>query len=238
LQGSEPEVCQPLKRRSDKRMQDTIPLRVDLVSDVVCPWCIIGYLQFDQALQQRGDKFELDLQWHPFELNPQMPAEGQDIREHMAQKYGATAEQSKGARQRMTEAGRELGFVFGQSEGMRMVNTFHAHQLLHWAQEQGQQTALKLALFRAYFTQGKDVSDIEVLVEVAAELGLPAAQARAVLMENTYAEVVRTDQRQWLEEGIQAVPCFIINREFMVQGAQGVEGFGRMLDKLLTRAAA
>lgn len=219
-------------------MQQAVPLRIDLVSDVVCPWCIIGYLQFDKALQERRDRFELDLHWRPFELNPQMPPEGQDIREHMEQKYGASAEQSKGTRQRMAEAGRALGFEFGQREGMRMVNTFRAHQLLHWAGERGQQTALKLALFQAYFTDGKDVSDVEVLIEVASGLGLPTAEARAVLTENTYAQIVREDQRQWLEEGIQAVPCFIINRQFMVQGAQEAVAFGRMLDKILARAAA
>jgi predicted DsbA family dithiol-disulfide isomerase len=226
-------------------MQQPIPLRIDLVSDVVCPWCIIGYLQFDKALQERRDKFELDLHWRPFELNPQMPPEGQDMGEHLQQKYGATAEQSKGTRQRMAEAGQALGFEFGQREGMRMVNTFRAHQLLHWAHElrkqsgeQGQQTALKLALFHAYFTDGKDVSDIEVLVDVAAGLGLPADEARAVLTQNTYGKAVREDQRQWLNEGIQAVPCFIINRQFMVQGAQEVTAFGRMLDKILERAAA
>ena len=219
-------------------MQQPVPLRIDLVSDVVCPWCIIGYLQFDKALQERRDKFELDLHWRPFELNPQMPPEGQDIREHMQQKYGASAEQSKGVRERMAAAGRALGFEFGQREGMRMVNTFRAHQLLHWAGEEGKQTALKLALFHAYFTEGKDVSDIEVLIEVASGVGLPAAQARTVLTENTYAQLVRADQRQWLDEGIQAVPCFIINREFMVQGAQEVSAFGRMMDKILERAAA
>jgi predicted DsbA family dithiol-disulfide isomerase len=219
-------------------MQQPIPLRVDLVSDVVCPWCIIGYLQFQQALQLRADDFELDLHWHPFELNPNMPAEGQDIREHMQQKYGASAEQSRDARQRMADIGAALGFEFGGGEGMRMVNTFRAHQLLHWAGEKGLQTDLKLALFRAHFTEGQDVNDINVLIALTTELGLPADEAAAVLADKSRAQAVRVEQRHWLEQGIQAVPCFLINQQYLVQGAQDATAFGRMLDKMLARSAA
>jgi predicted DsbA family dithiol-disulfide isomerase len=219
-------------------MQQPIPLRVDLVSDVVCPWCIIGYLQFQEALLPRADKFELDLHWHPFELNPNMPAEGQDIGEHLQQKYGASSEQSQITRQRMADIGASLGFEFAGGEGMRMVNTFRAHQLLHWAGEKGCQTELKLALFRAHFTQGKDVNDIKVLIELATELGLPAEEAAAVLADKSRAQAVRAEQRHWLEQGIQAVPCFLINQQYLVQGAQDATAFGRMLDKMLARSAA
>lgn len=108
-------------------------LRIDIVSDVVCPWCIIGYKQLQQALQSAPTDYDIDLHWQPFELNPQMPPEGQDMREHLAQKYGSTAEQSRGARERLTALGDSLGFHFDYSGDMRMVNTFRAHQLLHWA---------------------------------------------------------------------------------------------------------
>ncbi len=215
-----------------------MPLRVDLISDVVCPWCIIGFLQFQKALQEREGKIELELHWLPFELNPQMPAEGQDMREHLAQKYGSTPQQSQSNRQRLAELGTALGFEFNTAEGMRMVNTFRAHQLLHWASEQGLQTELQLALFRAFFTKLLDVNDTGVLLEVVEQLGLPTQEAAAVLAENRYAEPVRSDQQRWTEEGIQAVPCFVINQQYLVQGAQDATAFGNMLDKMLAKSAA
>ncbi len=215
-----------------------MPLRVDLVSDVVCPWCIIGYKQFEKALAERADQIELELHWHPFELNPQMPAEGQDLREHLAGKYGTTPEQSRGARQRLTDIGDSLGFTFNYADDMRMVNTFRAHQLLHWAAEQGLQTELKLGLFEAFFSRGEDVSDEVVLIAAAERAGLDGKLAAEVLADGRYAQAVREDQRQWIEQGIQAVPTFIINEQYMVQGAQESEAFGRMMDKLLAEKAA
>jgi predicted DsbA family dithiol-disulfide isomerase len=219
---------------TDARM----PLKIDLVSDVVCPWCIIGYRQFMKALADREDKIELELTWHAFELNPQMPAEGQDLREHLAQKYGTTAEQSQKARQRLTDIGESLGFRFNYSDEMKMVNTFRAHQLLHWAAEMGCQTELKEALFAAFFTDGRDVGDPETLAEICAGVGLDREEALAVLNDARFAQTVRDDQRQWIEQGIQAVPTFVVNEQYLVQGAQEAEAFGRMLDKLLARHAA
>jgi predicted DsbA family dithiol-disulfide isomerase len=210
-----------------------MPLRIDLVSDVVCPWCIIGYLQLSKALAERADKLQLELHWHPFELNPGMPEEGQDLREHMAEKYGASEEQSRGARTRLSDLGSELGFQFNYGADTRMVNTFRAHQLLHWAGEKGCQTELQMALFDAFFTERQDVNDASVLVACAVAVGLPADEATAVMESGKYAEEVRTDQRRWLEEGIQAVPCFVVNQQYMVQGAQDSVAFGRMLDKIL-----
>jgi predicted DsbA family dithiol-disulfide isomerase len=219
-------------------MKSPMPLRIDLVSDVVCPWCIIGYRQFQKALAQREKAIELELHWHPFELNPQMPPQGQDLSEHLAQKYGTTPEQSRKARQRLTELGAELGFSFNYGDRMRMVNTFKAHQLLHWAQEQGCQTSLKEALFKAFFTDGRDVSDTETLADICAAVGLDRAEALDVLAQARYAQAVREGQRQWLEQGIQAVPTFVVNEQYMVQGAQEAGAFGRMLDKLLSQHAA
>jgi len=215
-----------------------LQLRIDLVSDVVCPWCIIGYLQLQKALAPRADRIQLELHWHPFELNPDMPPEGQDLREHIAKKYGSTPEQSRGARARLTELGASLGFEFNYTDDMRMVNTFRAHQLLHWAGEQGVQTGLKLALFDAFFRRGEDVSDTAVLTAVAGRVGLDETEAAAVLADGRYAQAVREDQRQWLEQGIQAVPTFVINQQYLVQGAQEAAAFGRMLDKMLGERAA
>ena len=215
-----------------------MPLRVDLVSDVVCPWCVIGYLQLSKALAQRAGQIELELHWHPFELNPDMPAQGQGLREHMAQKYGASSEQSRSARSRLEEIGDSLGFRFNYSEQTRMVNTFRAHQLLHWAGEKGCQTELQLSLFDAFFTQQQDVNDSGVLQACAVAVGLAFDEAAEVLESERYAGEVRAQQRHWLEEGIHAVPCFVVNRQHMVQGAQDAAAFGRMLDKLLVRSVA
>ena len=156
---------------------------MDIVSDVVCPWCIIGYKQLMKALAALPGQFDVTLRWHPFELNPRMPEDGQDLREHLAQKYGTSPAQSQAARARLTALGASLGFTFDYFDGMRMVNTFRAHQLLHWAGEQGRQTELKLALFEAFFSRREDVNDPGVLVAVAARAGLDSAQARAVLSD-------------------------------------------------------
>jgi predicted DsbA family dithiol-disulfide isomerase len=216
---------------------DRMPLRIDLVSDVVCPWCIIGWRQFQKALDERRGRIELELHWHAFELNPQMPPEGQGLREHLAAKYGTTPEQSRKARERLTAIGESLGFSFNYGDHMKMVNTFKAHQLLHWAGQQQCQTELEEALFEAFFTDGKDVSDPGVLADVCAAVGLEREEALAVLADARYGQAVREDQRQWIEQGIQAVPTFVVNGQYMVQGAQDSEAFGRMLDKLLASHA-
>lgn len=148
------------------------PLQVDIVSDVVCPWCIIGYKQLMVALSSMPVKFDVTIHWHPFELNPDMPEEGQGLSEHLSQKYGSSSAQGQQMRARMSALGTSLGFTFDYFDGMRMVNTFRAHQLLHWASEQGRQTELKLALFDAFFTRRENVNVPEVLVAVAGRVGL------------------------------------------------------------------
>jgi predicted DsbA family dithiol-disulfide isomerase len=213
-----------------------LPLQVDIVSDVVCPWCIIGYKQLQKALASLPGQFDPVINWHPFELNPQMPAQGQDLREHIAQKYGTSAAQSQGARARLSELGESLGFTFDYFEGMRMVNTFSAHQLLHWAGQQGRQTELKLALFEAFFSRREDVSEVDVLCEVATRAGLSAATARAVLSDARYATEVRDEQRYWLEREVHAVPTFFLQRQYIVPGAQEAEAFVRILQKIHTKS--
>ena len=169
-----------------------LPLKVDVVSDVVCPWCIIGYKQLQRALAEMPGQFAVSLNWQPFELNPSMPEEGQDLREHIAEKYGSSPQQSGAARERLTALGQSLGFNFDYFDGMRMVNTFRAHQLLHWAREQGLQTELKLALFDAFFSRREDVNDVETLVQIADRVGLSGAAALEVLESGLYAGVVRS----------------------------------------------
>lgn len=219
-------------------LQPPLPLRVDIVSDVVCPWCIIGYKQLLKALAWMPEPFDVTVRWHPFELNPQMPPKGQELREHLAQKYGTTSAQSQGARARLSALGESLGFTFDYFDGMRMVNTFQAHQLLHWAAEQGKQTPLKLALFEAFFSQREDVSDAALLAEVAGRAGLDCAEANAVLSDERYARAVREEQQYWLEQDVHAVPTFYFQQQYMVPGAQEAEAFVRLLQKIQSRAGA
>lgn len=212
-----------------------VPLRIDIVSDVVCPWCIIGYKQLQKALAQRPGRFDITLRWHPFELNPDMPEDGQDLAEHMAQKYGATRDRSQAVRGRLVALGQSLGFHFDSGGQRRMRNTFRAHQLLHWADEQGRQTELKLALFEAYFSRGEDVNDPEVLASVAASVGLPREAAMEVLWDHRYAQTVREQQRQWLDRDVYAVPAFFFDDGYPVPGAQEPDTFLRLIDKIYQR---
>ncbi|MDF1722478.1 MAG: DsbA family oxidoreductase [Minwuia sp.] len=212
----------------------TQPLRIDIVSDVMCPWCIIGYRQLAEALDATGTAH--DIHWHPFELNPEMPPEGQNTREHIMEKYGSTPEQSNRSRQQMTSLGADLGFDFRYTDDMRMHNTFNAHQLLHWADTQGRKHDLKLALFTAHFTDGRDLSDDAVLADVAAETGLDRAEALAVLADQRFAAEVRQIETFWVQQGIRGVPAVVLNRKHLVTGAQGVENYTRILEQVAKEA--
>ena len=210
--------------------QDPSPLRIDVVSDVMCPWCIIGYRQLATALEATETAYELH--WHPFELNPEMPAEGQNLREHIIEKYGATPEQSEQNRMQMTKLGTDLGFDFQFDPEMRMHNTFDAHQLLHWAETQNRKHELKQALFSAHFTHHRDLSDTTVLADIAAETGLDRDEALAVLQDQRFAGPVREVQGFWRSQGIQGVPAVIFDQKHLVSGAQGVENFTNILGQL------
>ena len=205
-------------------------LRIDIVSDVVCPWCVIGYRQLAKALEETSTPHEIH--WHPFELNTGMPAEGQNLREHLVEKYGTTKEQSEESRIRMTEAGEVVGFEFNFTDDMRMHNTFNVHQLLHWAGQQGCMHDLKQALFAAHFTHGRNLSDDSVLADVAAEIGLDRSEALTVLADQRFASDVRATENDWLNKGIRGVPAMVFNRRHLVTGAQGVENYKLILAQL------
>lgn len=212
-------------------MAESVPaLHIDIVSDVMCPWCLIGYRQLQQALVATGTAGEI--RWHPFELNPDMPPEGQNLREHVAEKYGMTPEASAESRVRMTDIGAELGFAFRFSDDMRIHNTFNVHQLLHWADQHGRRHALKLAFFDAHFTDRRNLSDKAVLADVAGETGLERAEALAVLADQRFATDVRDAESRWLKQGVRSVPAMIFKRRYLVSGAQGVENYTRILEQL------
>lgn len=209
-----------------------IPLNVDIVSDVVCPWCIIGYKQLQKALGLMPDVFDVTIRWHPFELNPDMPEDGQNLREHLSQKYGSTVEQSRAAKARLMALGESLDFTFDYFDEMRMVNTFEAHQLLYWAEMQGRQTELALALFDAFFRLRQDVNDAQVLAAAAGLAGLPVSDALAVAGDGRYALAVREEQKIWLDREVHAVPTFLFNEKYSVPGAQEAETFVRVLNTI------
>jgi predicted DsbA family dithiol-disulfide isomerase len=210
-------------------------LKIDFVSDVSCPWCVIGLKSLEAALARMGDEVTTELHFQPFELNPQMPPGGQDINEHLTQKYGSTLEQSERSREAIRTRGEQVGFEFRMDKRGRIYNTFDAHRLLHWSQGEGRQRELKMALFEAYFTQGRDPSNHEVLIELAGKVGLSQDRAREVLQSGRYAEEVRKQERFYMESGIHAVPSVIINNEHLIQGGQPAEVFERAIRHILAQ---
>lgn len=211
-------------------------VRIDIVSDVVCPWCAIGYKRLERALDELREEMRFEIDWHPFELNPGMAPEGENVAEHIARKYGITPEASAEARQRIAEAGRELGLAFDLSDERRIYNTFDAHRVLHWARLQGRQEAFNLALFEAYFARGENPSDPRVLERVAGSLSLDAEEVREILAGDRYAEEVRAEERRSAEAGIHAVPAFILNGQYLVSGAQEPETFVQVLRTVARKA--
>ena len=204
-------------------------LRIDFVSDVVCPWCAIGLVSLEQALARTRGEVEADIHFQPFELNPQLGAEGEEFVGYLQKKYGMSAAEVAANQEAIRQRGAELGFTFDMERRRRTYNTFDAHRLLHWAELEDRQRDLKHALLRAYFTEGRDVSDHDTLVDVAASVGLPADRAREILGSNTYADDVRTVEQFFMQHGIHAVPAVIIERKHLISGGQPIEVFEQAL---------
>jgi predicted DsbA family dithiol-disulfide isomerase len=207
-------------------------LKIDFVSDVSCPWCVIGLRSLEQALQRAADAVTAEIHFQPFELNPHLPEVGQDVTEHLVQKYGSTPEQLRRNQEAIRARGAELGFTFDMGKRSRVYNTFDAHRLLHWAEVEGRQRELKRALFAAYFTDGRNPSDREVLVELAAQAGLDPTRAREVLESDRYADEVREREQFYARQGIGAVPSVIVNDQYLIQGGQPVEIFEQALRQI------
>jgi predicted DsbA family dithiol-disulfide isomerase len=213
------------------------PMKIDFVSDVSCPWCIIGLRGLEEALARTGDVVEAEIVFQPFELNPNMVPEGQNIVEHIAQKYGATPEQSAANRKMIHDRAAQLGFTMATSNDSRIYNTFDAHRLLHWAEIEGGQAALKHALFEAYFTNGQNPGDPDILVAAAEKAGLDGAAAREVIESDRYAEDVRRAEQLWQSRGINAVPAIIIDGRYLISGGQPPEAFEQAIRKIAAEAA-
>jgi len=212
----------------------TRPTTIDFISDVSCPWCVIGLLSLKEALRRVDGLLEAQIRFQPFELNPDMPPEGQNILEHVAQKYGAAPERSAANREAIRASAEALGFSMAMSDQSRIYNTFDAHRLLHWAagEGEGRQAALKQALFEAYFSRGLDPSDPAVLATLAAGAGLDRDAAAEVLATGRYADEVRAAEARWREEGIGAVPTVIIDDEYIITGGHPPAAFERALRKI------
>jgi predicted DsbA family dithiol-disulfide isomerase len=212
-------------------------LRLDFVSDIACPWCVIGLKSLETALDRLSKDVEVELHFQPFELNPQMPPEGEDVTEHIVKKYGTTPEQAASNREMIRARGADVGFTFDMQKRGRIYNTFDAHRLLHWAADEGKQRELKMALFTAYFTDGKNPSDHAVLIEAAESVGLDGARAKHILTSGEFTSAVREREQFYLNNGIHAVPSVIINNRHLIQGGQPAEVFEKALREIAKEVA-
>ncbi|MEP1553382.1 MAG: DsbA family oxidoreductase [Paraglaciecola sp.] len=210
-------------------------LILDIVSDVSCPWCIIGYKALEQALNNLSSEIDATITWQPFELNPHMPPEGQEITEHITQKYGISIEQAAENREAIVQRGLSVGYEFGERRGGGMIyNTFDAHRLLHWAEELGRekQMGLKLALFDLYFKENGNPSDFEQLLTVVDKVGLDVAEANAILHSDKFTAEVRKQQQHYQAAGISSVPAVIVNNKHLISGGQPTEIFEKALKQI------
>lgn len=214
-------------------------LRIDFVSDVVCPWCAVGLASLEQALRQLQGEVEAEIHFQPFELDPNMPAGGMDVAENLKRKYGMSDAQLAENQARIRDRGAELGFTFDFNARSRTWNTFDAHRLLHWAAVEApdRQLPLKRALLVANFSEGRDISDHAVLADVAAGVGLDAERAGAVLAGGDFADAVRDAEKFFQGLGISSVPAVIVERKHLVSGGQPPEVFERALREIAAGAA-
>ncbi|MBV4520109.1 DsbA family oxidoreductase [Pseudomonas sp. SWRI74] len=212
------------------------PLKIDFVSDVSCPWCVVGLYGLTQALHILRDEVSAEIRFQPFELNPKMAPEGQNITEHITEKYGSTPEQSQKNREMIRARGADVGFAFRTDGNSRIYNTFDAHRLLHWAGLEGRQQPLKEALFKAYFTDGGSPSDPVQLANIAESTGLDRSRAEAILGSDEFAKEVREEEQAWLSRGVSSVPTVVFNGQYAVTGGQPVETFVGAIRQIISEA--
>lgn len=214
------------------------PMKIDFVSDIACPWCIVGLRGLEEALSRTGDVIDASIGFQPFELNPDLPAEGANLLRHTAAKYGTTPEKLGENWEMIRTRASALGFDMVRGDDSRIYNTFDAHRLLYWAGLEGRQHALKKLLFEANFTRGENMGDHDVLVAAAVEAGLDGETAREVLVSGRYAEDVREAEELWRSRGINSVPAVIINDRYLISGGQPPEIFEQALRNIAAEEAA
>lgn len=213
------------------------PVTIDFISDVVCPWCALGATALEQAIDNLAGEVKVELTFKPFELNPDMPAEGENAVAHMMRKYGRSAEEVASGKRMLMERGDAIGFPFDLEKRSHFYNTFDAHRLLLWALQQGRQIELKKALLRGFFSDGQNVSDHETLARLAAEAGLEIEGARRVLGSAAYGNEVRELEAFYRERGINSVPAMVLNGRQLVSGSQSVSDYEQMLREMSAAAA-
>jgi predicted DsbA family dithiol-disulfide isomerase len=207
------------------------------VSDVACHWCVIGLLGLEQALARLNGVVEAEIHFQPFELNPNMPPEGENAGEHMARKYGAPPAQRLANREAMRARAAALGFTMAKGDDSRIYNTFDAHRLLHWAGLEGREAALKHALLETYFTLDQNPTDPQVLIAAAERAGLDGEAAREVIASGRYGPEVREAEKRWLSAGINSVPAIVIDKRYLISGGQPPEMFEQALRRIAQQAA-
>ncbi|MFT5221380.1 MAG: putative DsbA family dithiol-disulfide isomerase [Gammaproteobacteria bacterium] len=211
----------------------TTTIKLDFISDVVCPWCIIGFKRLQQAINELGIQDQITIEWQPFELNPDMPAEGENLPEHISRKYGSTAEDAKRNADQITGLGAAMGFKFDFFDGMRIVNTRNVHILLDFAKDHGKQTELKMRLFDAYFNERKDISDRHILIQEIQSVGLNTDEALAILDNTAVREQIEAEEEHWRNRGVTAVPTVVFGSARALVGAQPVDVYKQALTELL-----
>ena len=216
----------------------TTTLKIDFVSDIACPWCAVGLYALETALDRLQGEVQADLHFQPFELNPHMPAGGQDLTEHITEKYGSTPEQQALMRENIRQRGAEVGFAFAPGGRGRVYNTFNAHRLLHWAAGQGEglQRALKKALLASYQGRAECIEDDAVLLQAVQDAGLPVDAASEVLASRAFADEVRAQERYYQQAGIHSVPAVIINDRHLISGGQPAEVFEQALRQIAAQS--
>lgn len=215
-------------------MSDSIT--IDFVSDVVCPWCAIGLNGLLQAIRRVDGDLSVELRIKPFELNADMPPDGEDLVEHLQRKYGSSAEDIARNQENLRSLGEEVGVHFDLKKRGRIYNTFDAHRLLHWAAESHRDLALKQALLHAYFGEGRDPSDPEVLLELAVSVGLDAVRAREILDSDAFGDEVVAEEDFYTSHGIHAVPAVILNGRQLISGAQSTDYYEQALRQVARQA--
>ncbi|PXX89642.1 DsbA family oxidoreductase [Marinobacter vulgaris] len=198
-------------------------VQIDIVSDIACPWCAIGYARLEKAMEALKDEMVFDVQWHAFELNPDPSGDGEPILPALSRKYGRSEDEMRANQAQMIEIAHGLGLNFEKLQERYTRNTFDAHRLVKWAGEKGKQTEMKMAFFEAYFGRAENISNPDVLVHCVETIGLDGDEAREILASDQYADAVRQDEARYQQAGVSAVPAFIINGKYLVSGAQEPE---------------
>ncbi|MEZ9717278.1 DsbA family oxidoreductase [Vibrio cyclitrophicus] len=211
----------------------TNKLKIDFISDAVCPWCAVGYKRLELAISELNLQEKVEIEWQPFFLNPDMPAEGENINDYGTRKYGRTKEEGDRNKANITALGKESGFTFNFSDDSRVVNTTDAHTLLDYVKGTQKQTELKVRLFEAFFTEQKDISDRRVLAQALESVGIEVPRLNELLDNQKIQNRIAAEAAHWHNLGITSVPTMIFNNQIAVNGSRSTESYKQILAELI-----